>query len=377
MPFCLSKCKYCGFYSQAEGDEKKTLSSTGDKAAAGSPLTVEAYKKSLLEDIEEYSRVYEDCNFIVDTVFFGGGTPSILPHEFIGEIIAALRKGFTFVKGQPEISIEANPKTLTADKLKAYREYGINRLSIGVQSFDNRMLEFLGRAHRAEDAAETFKLAREQGFDNINLDLMFGLPNQTMNSWRDSLDKVLSLKPEHLSLYSLQLEEGTELFRMFENGEFAQLSDELDRDMYHYALERLNKEGYDHYEISNWALRKDLRCRHNLKYWDLSEYLGLGPSAASYVNGVRFSEEPGFEYRENSLEDNAAELAFTALRTGEGIDRQLFCERIGVSFEDVFPDIMKRLEEHARCGRLEIDDRFIRLTEKGIDTSNQIMSLFV
>ena len=358
IPFCISKCSYCGFYSHG--------GSTAEEH--------KEYIEGLLEDIREYGKVYGD-RYLVDTVFIGGGTPTIIDPVHIKEVMDVLRESFN-LSADAEVTIESNPKTLTGEKLRIYRQGGINRLSIGVQSFDNHLLKNLGRVHTAEDVRESFALGREAGFDNINLDLMFAIPGHTMDLWKDTLDKALSLEPEHLSFYSLQIEEGTPFYDMYRKGEFDQVPDDIDRNMYHYAIKRFKEAGYHHYEISNCA-KAGHECRHNLKYWQMDDYLGIGSNASSYMEGVRFAEEPLMEFHENTFEDEVSEFVFTGLRKTEGINLDLFREKYGKSFETVFGDRMDELEEFFETGKLLKEGNMLRLSEEGIDVSNRIMSVFV
>ena len=266
IPFCLQKCLYCGFYS-----------------SGGSSLAQqEAYIEELLEDIKAYGEVYGQ-KYLVDTVFFGGGTPSILPASLIGKVMDQLRH--------------------------------------------DGILKNLGRAHDSSDAVLSFQMARQCGFDNINLDLMFAVPGHTMEIWEKTLKQAVNLQPAHISFYSLQIEEDTPYYEMFQRGEITEISDEEDRRMYHRAIEVLKEAGYDHYEISNTA-KAGKQCRHNLKYWSLADYLGIGSGASSYVEGV--------------YADRRTELA-------------------------EFFQSGSLLEEHGK----------LRLSEAGIDISNQIMAVFV
>ncbi|MGN0732797.1 MAG: radical SAM family heme chaperone HemW [Emergencia sp.] len=358
IPFCLARCRYCGFYSMA--------GSTADERRC--------YVDGLIEDIHEYGRVYGEQR-IVDTVFIGGGTPSILEHGEIERIMSALRGAFA-VADDAEITIESNPKTLDREKLAEYRRAGVNRLSIGLQSFDPGCLKTLGRVHTVEDFVQNYEMARECGFDNINIDLMFAIPGHTMGIWEDTLDRAIALKPEHISFYSLQIEEGTPLYEMFITGEFDQIPDDLDRIMYHRAIEKLKAAGYEHYEISN-AARPGKACRHNLKYWSMEEYLGIGSGASSYMEGVRFTEEPVFEFHENSLQDDMSEYVFTGLRKTCGISLSDFQERFGMKLWEAFGDRRESLSEFFDSGLLvESGDR-LYLSEEGLDVSNMIMAEFV
>lgn len=358
IPFCLSKCRYCGFYSQAGiGAEEQ-----------------EAYIKSLIDDIEEYAKVYAD-RYVVDTIFIGGGTPSILAAELIEQTLAALRNHFD-VAEDAEITIETNPKTLTKEKLLAYRQAGINRLSMGLQSFDDGCLKVLGRVHTAQDFVDNFQAARDCGFDNINVDLMFAVPSHTMEIWADTLERVVALDPEHISFYSLQIEEGTPFYDLFMNGEFDQIPDDVDRQMYHEAISTLKEAGYQHYEISNCA-KPGRQCRHNLKYWSMEDYLGIGSGASSYMEGIRFAEAPLMEFHENDFDDETSEFTFTGLRKTDGICLDTFRERFGREFWDVFADRREELEEYFQRGQLMEKGGRLRLSEEGFDISNAVMAVFV
>lgn len=348
IPFCLQKCLYCGFYSNA-----------GSSAAQQ-----EAYIEELLADIEAYGESYGQ-KYLVDTVFIGGGTPSILPAPLIGKVMEQLRRCFSFdEEGHTEITIESNPKTLTREKLQAYRAFGINRLSIGVQSFDDEILKNLGRVHDSRDALDSFQLARQCGFDNINLDLMFAVPGHTMEIWEKTLQQAVSLSPAHISFYSLQIEEETPYYEMFQRGEIAQIPDEEDRRMYHRAIEILKRAGYEHYEISN-AAKPGCQCRHNLKYWSLADYLGIGSGTSSYMEGVRFTEAPFPEFHQNSIEDDMCEFVFTGLRKTCGIDLGEFERRFGAPFWKVYDDRKAELASFLERGDLQQEGAMLRLSEEG------------
>ncbi|WP_419024881.1 radical SAM family heme chaperone HemW [Emergencia sp.] len=358
IPFCLSKCSYCGFYSR------------GGAAAAEQ----ESYIQSLINDIKMYSSLY-GSRYLVDTIFIGGGTPSILDPGLIGQVLDALRAHFDITE-DAEITIESNPKTLTEEKLRAYRRLGINRLSIGLQSFDENCLRRLGRVHTAQDFADNFQMARTCGFDNINVDLMFAIPGHTMEIWEDTLGRAIDLAPEHISFYSLQIEEGTPFYDMFMAGEFDQIPDDVDREMYHIAIRRFKEAGYEHYEISNCA-KPGRQCRHNLKYWSMEDYLGIGSGASSYVDGIRFTQPPLSFFHENGLADDTAEFVFTGLRKTSGINLDAFKERYGRAFWNIFADRRSALSQYFESGQLVEEDGILRLTEEGFDISNAIMAVFV
>lgn len=378
VPFCASKCGYCGFYSHK-----------------GYLADYEEYTEKMIKSISEFEMRSKEIlgdqfspdNYQVNTVFFGGGTPSILPYGEIEKILETLRNTFHFsIVDDVEITIEANPGTTTMEKLKAYKAMGINRISLGVQTFNDEELKFIGRIHDSKTAKESFYLCERAGFDNINLDMIFSLPGQSFESWRNNLSEVAILSPKHLSVYGLQLEEGTDFFKKFEAGVFNETADELDREMYHYTEDFLQRKGYNHYEISNWA-RPGFECKHNLKYWNLSEYLSFGPSSASFVDGTRFTVSTSdygdngiwkFEdVHKNSFFDSASEYAFTALRRKKGIDFSEFFQLFGATFWSVFKDLRDELNVYERGGLLKISDTGISLTKSGIDISNIIMALFV
>ena len=371
VPYCIRKCPYCGFYSKAVGD---SFDVHGEE--------YKVYKDKLIKSIKEYGEV--SMGKTVDSIFFGGGTPTVLrAHDLIG-ILGEIKDAYQ-VPHDCEITVEANPGTVDTEKLKKLADWGFNRLSLGIQSFDNHVLRTLGRIHTAKEAEEAFLMAREAGFRNINLDLMFGIPGQSVSTWVRTLEKALSLRPEHISFYSLQLEEGTPFFKKFEAGELQELPDVVDREMYHFAIRMLKDAGYHHYEISNAAL-PGFECRHNIKYWTLHEYLGFGPSAAAFSAGYRRTmdeDQVETDFHQNSDFDNMSEFVFTGLRMTRGINYGEFRARFGIGFEEAFAECMEELEEYIRDGfvRRDVDaegNRMgIRLTEKGIDISNQILSLFV
>lgn len=365
VPFCVSKCGYCGFYSHRGNSED-----------------YEDYTQNtvrFVENLHDMGNIpFEWGSFYVDSIFFGGGTPSILPPSHIEKILGSIYQKFD-IKEDVEITIEANPGTLTIDKLDYYKKLGINRLSLGVQSFNDKELKFIGRIHDSQTAKDTFKQCRKAGFDNINLDLIFSLPEQKLEGWKKNLEEAAVLLPDHLSVYGLQLEEGTEFFRIFQQGEFSETSDELDRRMYHWTCDYLRRMGFEHYEISNWS-KPGFECRHNLKYWNFQDYLGVGPSAASFVEGRRFSMDEGWnivDIHVNDLMDSAGEFSFTSLRTSEGIDFKRFENEVGEPFWSVYGKQREEIEGLSNEGLVTLDNKGIRLTEKGIDISNRIMTVFI
>lgn len=397
VPFCIRKCGYCGFYSAALSDDasKNEFENVLKRYA-------NAVEKQILSQtfVPREIGSFDVNTYYVDTIFFGGGTPSLLSSESIQRILSAIDSVF-LVNKDVEITVESNPGTLNLDKLNGYKHSGVNRLSIGVQSFDDGELLQIGRIHDSKSAIKTIETCRIVGFQNINLDLIFSLPNQHLDGWTRNLKTAISLSPEHLSIYGLQLEEGTEFFERFSKGEFDETSDDLDREMYHKTCDMLKSNGFEHYEISNWS-KPSYECRHNLKYWQFGDYLGIGPSAASFVNGFRFEVAPSvadfmspYESNEtndsyakltsnlfsnihqNTLSDSAGEFAFTALRTTEGISFKKFKEEFGLEFMNFYEKEIPEIEYFKALSDVKIDEEGLRLTRRGIDVSNRIMALFV
>lgn len=372
IPFCVRKCKYCAFLSAPADAE-----------------TREIYVNSLVDEIKQCK-----VNFIssgpADTVYFGGGTPSVLTTEQIQRILDAVRKTYG-IADDAEITLEANPATLGTDDeevektLVELRNIGINRLSMGVQSLHDDVLSFIGRIHSAEDVRRDYRIARKVGFNNINLDLIFSLPGAERAQHIDDLKKLIEMKPEHISCYSLQIEEDTEFMRMFDEGLIEEVPDEVDRETYHEICNILKAAGYEHYEISNFAL-PGYHSRHNSSYWDMSEYIGLGLGASGFVGGVRYknTDELGeyisgnrlAEEHRNTQHDNISEAVFTGLRRKEGI-RYIVILGSKAKFWEYYAAERDEAERFVSSGHLVIDDDGIRITEKGIDISNKIMAVFV
>lgn len=370
IPFCVKKCKYCDFLSFR----------CSDSAA------ISEYAKALIAEINLKSVDWRYRE--VDSVYIGGGTPSLLSAWDIGKVMDSLRENFN-VAEDAEITIEANPATLSDEKLERYLRKGINRLSIGVQSFENHILQILGRVHSKNDAFYNFQRAKRAGFDNINVDIMFGIPGQNMKMWKDTVRETLFLKPAHISLYSLQIEEGTEFYDMIKDGVMQAPDEETDREMYHMALKMMRSSGYEHYEISNSAL-PGYRSRHNLKYWSYAEYLGMGLGASSFMNGSRFNNYDSMYHYMKALNESKAPVdeksiknyskreemgiyVFTGLRKMAGIDLVDFKETFELNFFDVFDKGL--IEKFKGCLVLEGDK--LHLTEKGMDISNRIMAEFI
>lgn len=362
IPFCVRKCAYCDFLSAPGSEEAKA-----------------SYTKALLREIEAVKTEKRE----VSSIFVGGGTPSALSPSLMGDIFEKIHESFS-VAQDAEITIEANPGTLSKEKLFLYKNAGINRLSLGLQSPEEAELKSLGRIHTYEEFLESFSLAREAGFQNINVDLMCALPDQTYEGWIRNLRTVAALHPEHISAYSLIIEEGTPFAKRKLN-----LPDEdTEYRMYEDTAGILAEYGYEQYEISNYA-KKGLVCRHNIGYWTRKEYLGLGLGAASLWGNQRFSNTSDFsaylkesgspeKIRENretlSLEDEMSEFMFLGLRMTEGVSKAEFLESFGTPIESVYGKV---LDKYKNMGLLEEKEGRIFLTRAGIHVSNGVMAEFL
>lgn len=359
IPFCLKKCSYCDFCSFPDFDKQKR----------------KEYINALKKEIFSYNRKEK---ISVNTVFFGGGTPSILEADEFEEIYKAILESF-ILTNDVEFTIEVNPKTLTGEKLSKYISCGVNRISIGLQTIHNNEYKMLGRIHNFEDFQNTYNLARKSGIDNINVDLMYGIPGQTLDSLSETLRKVAELKPEHISAYSLILEEGTKLFDVKDSLVFP--DEDADFDMYTLIGNVLKEAGYSHYEISNYAL-PGYECQHNLKYWRCNEYIGVGLSAYSYFNGERFgntnkfseyfSENPTqYSYRELiDIESKAYEYVMLSLRLSEGFSTKEYKKLFGFDFLNSRKDIISKF---ISSGHMKLEKNRIYLTENGFYISNAIL----
>ena len=360
IPFCRTKCLYCDFCSFVSRDENER----------------ERYVDALLREIRERGT----DKYAVDTVYFGGGTPSLLSAQQIGRILGAVRESFVLAD-DVEITLECNPMTHLDDGkeyFSAIHRLGVNRLSLGVQSALDSELKLIGRRHTFEEAKHTFSCARESGFDNISIDLMFGIPSQTLNSLDYSLEEFISLGAEHISIYSLQLEEGTPLHRMQSRYEIA--DDDAVADMYLAINQRMKAAGYVHYEISNFA-KEGKKSRHNSKYWRLDEYLGLGLAAHSDFGGERSENtcdlsdylEGKYYLSGNEIGKAEREVEFImlGLRMKEGISKSEFYERFKIDFDEKYGEKVKNL---AKLGFISDSPEKFALTEKGFAVSNMILS---
>ena len=371
IPFCEKKCAYCDFLSGPASQEEKSY-----------------YVRTLLREIRTFEPI--KTLYKVRTIFFGGGTPSTLSPQLFTQILELIKNTFE-VAPDAEISVECNPGTLSEEKLRCYRDLGVNRLSLGLQSANDHELKLLGRIHNFEQFRNNYALARRMGFDNINVDLMSGIPTQTMESFKYSLDKVLELGPEHISVYSLILEEGTPFYEYYTTIEGSRLlpSEETEREMYHFTKDYLASYGYERYEISNYA-KPGKECKHNLVYWRLGQYLGFGYGAASCLDGRRFtnpkeSMEDYWDYARrayteykllspNPEKEAMEEFMFLGLRTTRGITKKDFYDRFVVPYDEVYGGVTDRLLE---TGLLLADGDRLYLSERGIDVSNRVMASFL
>lgn len=366
IPFCVRKCNYCDFLSFSMADERK-----------------ENYIEALLREIElEADALREE--YVVRTVFFGGGTPSLLEVSQVKKIMDKLRENFIFSEDM-EISMEVNPGTVTKEKLSGFKDAGMNRISIGLQSANDKELALLGRIHSYESFLECYKIAVLAGFTNINVDVMSALPGQSVESYLETLHRVVTLnpKPTHISAYSLIVEEGTPFAKEYELGRLALPSEDEERTMYELTEKVLNEYGYHRYEISNYAL-PGYECRHNKVYWIRKDYLGLGLGAASLIKEERRSNVRELEkYCNNpqteretevlSAEEQMSETFILGLRLMEGVSKECFAKTFGCEAETVFGEA---IAEHVKNGLLVNGDS-IKLTAKGIDVSNRVMVSFL
>lgn len=355
IPFCVKKCRYCDFLSGPVGKE-----------------TQKQYVDKLLEEIESYAGLMKKSS--TETVFFGGGTPSILEGTEIVRIMEQLQK-YADLSETAEISIEANPGTVTKEKLLQWKKAGINRISFGLQSADNEELKKLGRIHTWETFEKNYELARECGFENMNVDLMSALPGQTLQTWKTTMERVTALNPEHISAYSLIIEEGTPFYELYAEHPELLPSEEEERKMYYETKRFLASKGYERYEISNYA-KPGFECRHNLSYWERTDYLGLGLGAASLLGNIRKTNQTElseylkgkFEGEKEILDEIAAmeEYFFLGLRKMDGVD--------WTSYRSQYEKVVEKLVKE---GLLEENGQKIRLTELGIDVSNQVLAEFL
>lgn len=379
IPFCKQKCYYCDFTSYANKEE-----------------LVERYIKCLKKEILQYANENKimsehglEERYVIKTIYIGGGTPSAIGEVYIINVLDTIKDNFK-MRDNAEITIEVNPGTVNKDKLESYRECGINRLSIGLQAVQDDILKCIGRIHTYKDFENTYEYAREVGFDNINVDLMINLPNQTLDDVKESVKTILSLKPEHISVYSLILEPNTKMYELINSKTLTIASDETERQMYWYVKDTLEKHKYNQYEISNFT-KSGFESKHNMDCWNQKEYIGVGASASSFMENKRYSNISELEkYIENiekgtpnknlvleeflDEESKMDEFMMLGLRKIDGVDIKEF-ERI---FQiNPIVKYCKKLDKLNREGLIEIDENNIKLSNKGIDLANLVWEEFV
>lgn len=371
IPFCVRKCNYCDFLSFPADEETK-----------------KRYVQALCKEIEDYQTLTKE--YELSTIYFGGGTPSVLEIPLLEQLFSVIRRCFALNEAA-EITMEVNPGTVTMEKLQAYRTLGINRLSIGVQSAKTEELKLLGRIHTFEDAMNTVQWARAAGFENISTDLISALPGQSLEAYKENVEAILSLSPEHISSYSLIIEENTPFYELYAEGKERESDlpeEETDRAMYAYTNERLKAAGYDRYEISNYA-KPGYESRHNSSYWTGREYLGVGLGASSLLANTRYHNETDLETYLSEIEadidvrrelehlteaEQMEEFMILGLRRMCGIRRTEFQSRFGKPIETVYGIALQKLKKQ---NLLTIEEDKIALTELGIDLSNRVFVEFL
>jgi oxygen-independent coproporphyrinogen-3 oxidase len=387
VPFCIKKCDYCAFFSypligNKESDKK-------EKTNEDNEALVNVYLNGLQAEIKQRQK---DAPPGVSSLFIGGGTPTALGIEELKRLLKMLKKGFLLELGA-EATIEGNPGTLTKEKLELLRHYGINRFSLGVQTFSNKSLKEIGRIHTSEQVRQSIQLIRAAGFANLNLDLMFGLPGQSLAEWQETLEQALEFNPEHLSLYGLMIEEGTPLARRLESDETGKIllpDDDLQAQMYSWAITRLEISAYIHYETSNFAL-PGFECKHNLNYWNGEDYWGIGPGAVSCLQELRWrnvedirdyrcrlakGQDPDEEREREflSLKVRMAERVILGLRLTKGVDLLAFRQDFGVDMRDIYAEV---LEKYEKMGILFVKKEHLRLNQEYCFIANSILQNFV
>lgn len=369
VPFCAQKCNYCDFNSyKIEEKNQKT-----------------DYLISIRKEMELYKEEFKNKEFT--SVFLGGGTPSILTPEELTTLMENIYSNFNIGK-DAEITMECNPGTLDKAKLKAIKSLGINRLSMGLQVTQDHHLKYIGRIHTYEQFEKNYKDAIEVGINNINVDLMYSLPNQSFDEWKETLNKIINLNPSHISAYSLILEEGTKFYDMYLNKEFELNDEEVDINIYNYTIDTLCKNGYHQYEISNYS-KEGYECKHNIVYWQCDNYLGLGPGASGYINNYRYSnicDIKGYnkclEYDKRPIEeknilskkDEMEEFIFMGLRMNKGINLDEFYKRFNIDFKHRYNDILDKLKN---LNLIIEQNNNIILTQRGREISNTVFVEFI
>lgn len=366
VPFCVRKCNYCDFYSVTWNEEKENN-----------------FINSILNEIKSY----KNYDYNVDTIFFGGGTPTIVKPSNLGLIINEIKNTFTLSENC-EISMEANPNTLTPENLVEYKQIGINRLSIGIQSLNDEILKKIGRLHDSQEALNAIIKAKQCGFDNINADIMFNIPGQTTLDIENTIQKIIDHDVKHISFYSLKLEQGTPMYDMEKSHKIIMPDEDVEREMYYAGRSIMEKNSLMQYEISNFAL-KGFECRHNLKYWNQDEYIGFGPSAHSFLSNERFSNVSNLEeYCENALKGDYKrtvhekldhnglmfEYIMLRLRLNEGLDTDIFNRKFNDNFYEKYSTQIKYLIDNKL---IQCKNNIIKLTNIGMDVSNHVFEKFM
>jgi len=361
IPFCIKKCDYCDFVSVKLNDG-----------------LIEEYINDLIKEIEIYSKLIS--KYVIDSIFIGGGTPSSIDSKFIGKIFEKLYSSLN-IDSKSEITIEVNPGTINKKKLEAYKDFGINRISLGAQSLNDKILQNIGRIHNEQDILNTIKLIKLEGFDNINSDLMIGLPEQTLHDVISSLEEIVELNLTHISLYSLIIEEGTKLYKLEQNGKLNLPNEDEERLMYHEAKKLLEKNGYRQYEISNFS-KPNFECKHNLKYWTLKPYIGIGLNSHSNIWNYRYWNYSNFKEYHNYLMkgklpignkeyintiSKITEFMILGIRLNSGINREEFKRVFGTDMDYYYKDA---IQKNINNGLIFDDGKNIKLTSKGLDLSN-------
>lgn len=364
IPFCKQKCLYCDFPSYA-GKEK----------------FMNSYIKALNKEIIEKAKKY-----LIKSIFIGGGTPSYLGVKELKSLLQTINK--LNLKQNLEFTMECNPGTLDEEKLKTMKQYNVNRISMGLQSTKNSILKNIGRIHSFEEFENNYLLAREVGFKNINIDLMFGLPNQHLDDWKETLKEIIKLKPDHISAYSLIIEEGTCFYNLYNNNKLNLPTEDEEREMYSYTKKMLSNNGYNQYEISNFSI-DNKECFHNKVYWKMEEYLGLGVSASSFIDEKRIknlddvetyilnienNKSVEDEIHLNDTNDDMEEFVFMGLRMICGIEEEEFKRRFNQDIDNIYGDVINK---NIKQELLVRDKGRIYLTSHGIEVSNWVMSQFI
>ncbi len=364
IPFCKQRCFYCDF-----------------PTFSGKERFRKDYIEALVKEIEE-----KCSDYLIKTIFIGGGTPSYLEENELEKLLITVSK--LNLSDKLEYSMECNPGTVNEEKLKIMKKYGINRISFGLQSCNDNLLKKIGRIHTFDEFLENYNLARKVGFNNINVDLMYGLPNLTIKDWENTLKRICDLKPEHISAYSLIIEEGTAFHNLYEKNILKLPSEDDERVMDKLTKEILKANGYHQYEISNFAL-EGKECEHNKVYWSLKEYIGVGSASSSYIDGSRFSNTTNIndyiekinnnvsvviDKYENSIEDEMEEFIFMGLRMISGIDLLRFKKKFGIDINSIYKEV---IEKNIKDGLLVVKEDKMFLTAKGMELSNSVMSDFI